>query len=151
MLRIRTRKYKFFVLKHELREAVLTWKKGQGPFPEPVHRMAVGAVNKFFAGFNLVTVPAPSFHAYDRYPAWEAAARIAGECGLPIERLFPDPSGRTRMGWHGALQKRVPEIDAPAGRFILILDDILTTGHTLRVSCEAIIRRGSYPAALALC
>lgn len=129
----------------------MAWKKGKIPFPDSVRRLAEDALAEFFAGFDVATVPAPSFHDYGDYPIWPIAEELAEGCGLELARLFPEKSGKTRMGWHGSLQKRVQSIDLDPGQFVLIIDDIYTTGHTFRVSCEAVIARGSFPCCLALC
>ena len=140
MLRIRTRKYRYFVLKHDSRRQILDWKKKPDlGFPWDVYQLAAEMINTYFHHMDILTVPAPSFHSYENYPIWEIAKTISTDCGIKLEKLFPAKSGRTRMGWHGSLQKQVQEISLEPGKYVLVLDDIFTTGHTLRVTCEAII------------
>lgn len=107
-------------------------------------------IGEYFTGFNILTVPAPSFHTYDHYPIWYIAQQISDIFELPLLKLFPDNSGKTKMQTFGSCGKMVQNIDCIPGKFVLILDDIYTTGHTMRVSCEAITRKGSFPVGLAI-
>jgi hypothetical protein len=141
------------VLKHSKHATVLAWKKSKGKerlaFPGELYLQAIEVINRYFQGFDIITVPAPSYHTYEDYPIWSLAQKLAADCPFPLQKLFPIESGRSRMGWHGALQKEVQEIACNSNQFVLILDDILTTGHTARVSCEAVLNCGSFPCFLA--
>jgi len=153
MLRTRTREYRYYILEHNSREKVTGWKKSKGKLPLPlnIYCLLMDAIEEYFQEFDLLTVPAPSFHTYDNYPIWEIAKRVAKDCGIRLEKLFPDHSGKKRMGWLSSIDKKVQEIELDPGLFVLVLDDVFTTGYTFRVTCEAILNRGSYPCCLALC
>jgi hypothetical protein len=144
--------YKYFLLQHDRRDEVLKWKKGHCPFPNEIYDLAVGVIQRYFSGFDVVTVPAPSFHTYRNhgYPIWEFAKRLRGDCRLVLKNLFPKPSGKTRKHFTGWRQKDVQDIRLKPGLFVLVVDDIATTGHTMRITYEAILRKGSYPCGIAL-
>lgn len=133
---------------------MIEWKKASRheflPLPNDLYLLLQAALSEHFDGFDILTVPAPSFHTYDHYPIWIIAQNIAADFNLPLLNLFPNNSGKTKMQTFGSCGKEVQEIDCPSGKFILILDDILTTGHTMRVTCEAITRKGSYPVGIAI-
>ncbi len=154
MLRIRSRDgFKYFKLKGTDRDAVLDWKKGRAELPAELFDNACEVIGRYFGGFDCITVPAPSFHSYEHggYPIWELAKRVQRECGFNLRKLFPDHSGKTKMHYAaGNFQKRVQDIRLGPGLFVLVLDDISTTGLTMKVTYEAILRRGSYPCGLTL-
>ena len=133
---------------------MIKWKKGSRhdflPLPGELSLLLMNAMSEYFNNFEIITVPAPSFHTYDHYPIWNVAENIARECDIKLENLFPDNSGKTKMQTFGSCGKEVQGIKCPSGQFVLILDDIYTTGHTMRVTCEAIIKNGSFPVGLAI-
>ena len=63
----------------------------------------------------------------------------------PQTRLGP---GARRTNLAGAFAVKVPE--ALAGRSILIVDDVITTGSTLEACCDALARIGARPSGVAL-
>ncbi len=137
---------------HDERKGILDWKKGRCPFPAKVYDQLLYVLERFFCGFDLMTVPAPSFHDYESgYPIWELAKSVSRETGTPLELLFPEKSGKTKKHYSGWRQKRVQDISLDPGRFVLVLDDIVTTGNTMGITFEAILRKGSFPCGLALC
>jgi hypothetical protein len=133
---------------------MITWKKASRhetkPLPGDLFLLLQAAIGEHFDGFDFLTVPAPSFHTYEHYPIWDVALTLGASLNIPVMNLFPNNSGKTKMGSFSSIGKQVQNIDCQPGKFVLILDDILTTGHTLRVSCEAICRKGSYPVGLAI-
>jgi len=133
---------------------MIEWKKNSrhkfNSLPGDLYLSLQSAISEHFDGFDFLTVPAPSFHNYDHYPIWNLAHKIAKDFSLPLKNLFPNNSGKTKMQTFGSCGKDVQEIECPSEKFVLILDDIYTTGHTMRVSCEAIARRGSFPVGLAV-
>jgi hypothetical protein len=150
MLRIRSRDgYKYFKVKRSDLDSVLAWKKGQGEFPQDLFDEACEAIGRYFQGFDCITVPAPSFHSYAKggYPM---AKRLQVECGFTLRKLFPDHSGKTKMHYAGNFQKEVQDIRLGSGLFVLVLDDVSTTGLTMKVTYEAILRKGSFPCGLTL-
>ena len=153
MLTVRSRdRIKYFLLMHQRRDDVLRWKKGQAPLPGEIYEMLQGALTRYFAGFDVVTVPAPSFHVYrkDGYPVWELAKRLRADVGFDLRKLFPKPSGKTCKHYTAWRQKSVQNIRLKPGQFVLVLDDIVITGNTMRVTYEAILKRGSYPCGIAV-
>lgn len=154
MISYRSRKYYFFVLDSKSHKVMIEWKKTSrnkfNELPGELFYSLLSMIGKYFAGFDYLTVPAPSFHKYDHYPIYEIAIKLGCELNMQVLKLFPNNSGKTKMTQFGSIGKHVQDIECPPGKFILILDDILTTGHTLRVSCEAIARKNSYPAAIAI-
>jgi predicted amidophosphoribosyltransferase len=152
-LTVRSRdQYKYFLLHHDRRDQVLNWKKGRGPFPADIYDLAVGVIQRYFSGFDVVTVPAPSFHTYRNhgYPIWELAKKLRGDSGFTLKNLFPKPSGKTRKHFTGWRQKEIQHVQLRPGLFVLVVDDIVTTGHTMRITYEAILRKGSYPCGVVL-
>ena len=151
MLTVKTRDWaKYFLLKHDKREQVLAWKKGRCEFPEDVYEMAVSYISRYFSGFDVVTVPAPSFHTYKNYPIWDLVKRMQKDVGFNVRNLFPKPSGKTRKHYTGWRQKKVQKIKLRPGQFVLVIDDIVTTGNTIRITYEAILHKGCYPCGLVL-
>ena len=149
---LRHMKFRFLVLNHPKNSDLLQWKKGKGKvdFPVAVFQQFLEVYETMLQDFDIVTVPAPSFHDYDNYPIWDLVKEFQKILGFNLVKLFPDRTGKTRMGWTGSLQKTVPKIKLDSGKYVLIIDDIHTTGHTLRVCCQAICDCGSFPCAIAL-
>lgn len=133
---------------------MIEWKKESrhrfNQLPNDLYLSLLSAIAEHFDGFDIITVPAPSFHTYDHYPIWDLAQKVSESFNLPLLKLFPNNSGKVKMQAFGSCGKEVQEIDCQSEKFILILDDIYTTGHTMRVSCEAIAREGSFPVGLAI-
>lgn len=151
MLTVRSRDgYKYFLMKHGRRQDVLEWKKGKRDFPEELYESAKGILCRYFSGFDVVTVPAPSFHTYKDYPIWEMARRLQKDCGFDLKKLFPRPSGKTLKHFTAWRQKEIQNIVLRPGKFVLVLDDIATTGNTMKITYEAILRKGAFPCGMAL-
>lgn len=133
---------------------MIEWKKESrhkfNQLPNNLYLSLLSVISEHFDGFDIITVPAPSFHTYDWYPIWDLARKISESFNLPLLKLFPDNSRKVKMQTFGSCGKEVQEINCRPEKFILILDDIYTTGHTMRVSCEAIARNGSFPVGLAI-
>jgi hypothetical protein len=151
MITVTTRNgYTSFVLQQSLHDDLIKWKinsrkKTVEPPEQSLHRM-IDFINRFCHGFDCLTVPAPSFHRYSKnYPIWEIAKIIAPEVNLPLVKLFPGHSGKTAMGQFSSITKKMQNINCDPGQFVLILDDIVTTRHTCRVTCEAIANKNSFP------
>jgi hypothetical protein len=147
---------------HGLREQVLTWKKAGNA--DEAAREPAPAIPEFFAflenngvaGIDLVTVPPPSFHDYEHAGGWYPAQALFTQgleaIGQKLSILWPDRYKKKGKVWHQNIDKTYP---APAlevsGRFVLILDDIATTGNTLTAAGLAVIKAGGYPVGVALC
>lgn len=149
------RKYISYIINIDSHQAMIDWKvqTSRGPFqplPGKLYEKLIEAIQKYFADFDCLTVSAPSFHTYDHYPIWEVAKSLSLEINLPLVKLFPNHSGKTEKYTFGSIHKVIQDIACTPGQFILILDDIYTTGHTMRVSCEAIARKGSFPCGIVI-
>lgn len=133
---------------------MIEWKKASrhlmNPLPGDLYLKLLATLPKHFSGFDLITVPAPSFHTYDHYPIWEIAKQIGAEINIKVINLFPNKSGKLKMMTFGSCTKEVQIIQCPPNKFILILDDIYTTGFTMKVTAEAIIKGGSFPCGIAI-
>lgn len=133
---------------------MIEWKKASRheflDLPGDLYLQLQRVLWEYFNDFDFITVPAPSFHTYEHYPIWDLAQKVAKNLNLLLMNFFPENSGKTKMQAFGSLGKAVQNIKCPSGKFILILDDIYTTGMTMKVSCEAIAKNGSYPVGLAI-
>lgn len=160
-LRIRAKgPYRFMaLLGRDGRDKVLAWKRRFTR--ELIRHKTVGldqslfdalveVISTYFGEFDCMTVPAPSFHTYSDYPIWHLAKKVSRETGLPLRKLFPAPSGKTRKVYIASLDKKVQHISLPSGQLVLVFDDVATTRWTMVVSYEAILRKGSYPCGLVL-
>jgi len=156
MLHSRHRKYKIYIMDRQYRQAVHDWKvkskhKVQ-PMPEEILDRLISTLQKYFTGFDYITVPAPSWHEYDvNYPIWEICKTLAAEyLDFPAKILFPDRNKEQRYHWSTYKDRAVAIADIEPGKYILVLDDLCTTGHTMRVSAEAICQANSFPCLLAI-
>ena len=133
---------------------MIDWKKASRektqPLPDSMYNELLATVLEWYQCCDIMTVTAPSFHTYDNYPIWEIAKKISDDTGIELVKLFPKKSGKKRMHTFGSLSKKVQDIECEPNKFIFVLDDLFTTGFTLRVSCEAIIKKGSFPCCLAI-
>ncbi len=156
---VRTREYVGVILETAAHQKMIEWKIAarHNPcleLPDNLFTKLLETVERYFLDFSVITVPAPSFHKYSSYPILEVAKKLFSESTLSerarIEKIFPENSGKTTMGTFSGISKTVQNIEIKAGEFVLVLDDIVTTGHTMRVTCEAIAKKGSFPCFLAI-
>ena len=155
MISCRNRIYLSFVFDTDSHKKIIEWKKKSRveikKLPDKFYIDFIEIINCYFQDFHFLTVPAPTFHDYEKnYPIWEIAKNISKDTGIELKKFFPDNSGKKGMHVFSGCTKKVQEIKCPAGKFILILDDLYTTGHTARVSAEAIIKCGSFPVVLVM-
>lgn len=154
MISIRHRKYLSFIINPDYHQSMIDWKIASReiyqPLPGDLLNYTMSTLHSYFTSFDCITVPAPSFHAYDHYPIWILAQQISQDLNIPAVNLFPTKSGKTKMMVYGSVDKQVQNIHCNPGLFVLILDDIYTTGHTMRVTIEAIIKKGSYACGVTL-
>ena len=154
MISITSREFHFLCLNPGAYPEVIDWKKrsrrNTAPFPENLYRYTVDMLLKYCAGFDFMTVPAPSFHDYNNYPIFEIAKLVASDINIPLKILFQEKSGKTKMGWQSSIGKVVQKIDCEPGKFVLVLDDIATTRNTLRVTSRAIMDCHSFPCCVAI-
>lgn len=153
MISYRNRIYLAFIVNFEKHKEMIEWKKKSRAktqeLPCNLYQETFETINRYFQGFHFLTVPAPTFHTYQKnYPIWEVAQNISKATGIKLKCFFPENSGKQGMHVFSGCTKEVQEINCPPGKFVLILDDLYTTGHTARVTAEAIIRRGSFPVCL---
>jgi len=151
---LRTRKYKFVILT-KYRDDFIKWKRESSANGQttliPHYELVLSILKTYFMGFDFLSVPAPSFHTYDNYPIYEAAKILSTDLGIPLNILFKNNSGRKNKGWLEARNKPIQQIILPKNSTVLIIDDIYTTGHTLRVTLEAIFKAGGVACGVALC
>jgi len=138
-----------------MKQKIIDWKKKSRietkPLPGDLYQRLLETVMAWFQSFHCMTVPAPSFHTYEKnYPIWEIAKQISEDSGIKLVKLFPKKSGKTKMHTFGSLSKKVQNIELKEHQFVFILDDVFTTGFTMRVSCEAVIKKNGYPCCLTI-
>ena len=133
------------------RDAVLAWKKAHnrgkaGTMPD------TSAFTRFLderggAEFDLIAVPPPSFHQWSAYPAQMLCERALQPLGLTLTRLWPQRHDKTGKVWTANIRKTYPPPAEPvAGKLVLILDDIATSGNTMAAAMRSVVRAGGYPA-----
>lgn len=120
------------------------------------HHLAGLLVNRILAAgfgpadFDVVTW-APTGRRRRRQRGFDqaelVARRVAVQLGVPCRRLLErdggdDPqTGRTRLArLHGPVFRTNPRAD---GQRVLVVDDVVTTGATLRSAAEALLRAGA--------
>ena len=135
------------------RAAVKAW-KASPPFDEvPLAEFAAGLVRLITAwcpvlpGGYVLTTPPQGASAPGPYAAEALGRRVAEALGLE----FVDTQTRTEPKlWHGVIHSLkqddyVYRFTGPMPTMVLVVDDLATTGRTLRLSLEA-IRTAGIPA-----
>ena len=155
MISVTSREFHYLCVDPGSYPEVITWKKASRhethTFPEETYQKTIDFLLGYCKGFDFLTVPAPSFHDYaENYPIYEVAKLVSNDIGLPLRILFPNRSGKTKMGWHSSIEKCVQKIDCEPGKFVLVLDDIATTRNTFRVTSRSIMDCGSFACCVAI-
>jgi len=149
MLTLRSRKYNLIKIDETKHQKMIDWKiasrKNSVDLPDDLYQKSLEIIDRFFVGFNFITVPAPSFHTYENYPIWEIAQKISSDLCLPLIKLFPNKTNKIVMSIDASIKKEVQKIELESGKFILVIDDLITTGNTGKVTCEAICKKNSFP------
>lgn len=140
----------------KVRDDVLAWKKkningGDRSIPMPdVTGWAQFLIERGAMHMDLWTVPPPSFHSMNEYPALMLAQEVGKIAGKEISILWPEKYEKKGKVWHANISKvyPAPVIDVN-DKVILVLDDIATTCNTLAAACLAIVKAGGIPAGCA--
>ncbi len=144
------------------REIVLNWKKEgnrllkEGKEPKEL-KLDFKLLAEFLASegvldFDIITIPPPSFHEFEKdkgwYPAEIMAKKLCKQMGAKeLQLLWPERYKDKKAKFMAANINKVyppPAINVK-GRFVFILDDIATTGLTLSAACKAVVEAGGYP------
>jgi hypothetical protein len=136
------------------RDQVLEWKKNfnhQRALVEPPITEFVEFLHaRGIAQMDIITVPPPSFHSLDAYPAQLLCERATSALGLDLVMLWPERYAKHGKHWTQNISKVYkPPAQDVRGKMVLILDDICTTGNTLAAAMSAVLAAGGYPAACA--
>ena len=164
-MRIRSRNgHRHFVYGgHKIREEILNWKKsgnnllkaGKIPSAPPYFpELATLLLDEGVSEFNIITIPPPSFHDYAHaggwYPAEVLAENLCRTLKKPLMLLWPERyTEKTKIIMEGNIDKIYTIPEGVKNQFVLILDDIATTGLTLSACCDAVILGGGYPVGVA--
>lgn len=104
---------------------------------------------KHFFGHAVVPIPLSNRRLYER--RFNQAEQLASFLGAPVydvlQRVGPEgkqskKSRRQRLEQHGAIFIPKPEAKELQGCFVVIVDDIYTTGATVRMAAKALEKAG---------
>lgn len=121
------------------------WKKGKKPpAPPNLENIATDLHSLGLERMDIITIPPASFHTYD---TWCPALILAKNLSVKkIDILWPEKYEKAGMIWHENISKVYKKPRIPVkGKFILVLDDIVTTGNTLHACAKAIAKAGGFP------
>jgi predicted amidophosphoribosyltransferase len=140
-----------------VRDALLHYKeRGRRPLARPLGGLLADAIAVAAAGATVVLAPSPSTRARSRSRGGDHVRRLAGEAAnrlsgcavaslLRLTRTPLDSAGldvrRRADNLAGAMSARPPVGDS---RAVLIVDDIVTSGATLREAARA-LRQAGWP------
>lgn len=135
---------------HQARSAIKAWKRAAPFDPATLVGFAaavadlVRAWSPILPAGSIVTVPPQGASAPGPYAARELGRAVAEALGLPFAAIL---SRTDRKRWHGphhALRQAafVCTLPEPAPTMVVIVDDLITTGRTMRLSVEAIRAAG---------
>ncbi len=134
----------------QARTAIKAWKRAVPFDPEALAGFAVAVADLVRAwspvlpAGSIVTVPPQGASAPGPYAARALGLAVADALGLPfIEMLARTDAKR----WHGprhALRQApfICSLPEPAPTMVVIVDDLVTTGRTMRLSVEALRAAG---------
>ena len=93
---------------------------------------------------TILTVPPQGASAPGPYAALALGRAVAEALGLPLAEVLTRTDVKRWHGPHHSLRQApfVARLPAPAPTMVLILDDLVTTGATMRRSLEAIRSAG---------
>jgi hypothetical protein len=136
------------------RDQVLEWKKAfnhqKAVVEPPITEFVEFLHARGIAQMDIITVPPPSFHNLDAYPARLLCERATSALGLDLVMLWPERYAKDGRHWSRNISKVYkPPVQDVRGKMVLILDDICTTGNTLAAAMGAVLAAGGYPAACA--
>jgi hypothetical protein len=135
---------------HQARVAIKAWKR-TAPFdPAALETFATALVglirtwSPVLPPGTVVTVPPQGASAPGPYAARSLGQAVAAALGLPLVELLSRTEPKRWHGPHHALRQApfVCRLPDPAPTMIVIVDDLVTTGATMRRSLEAIRSAG---------
>jgi hypothetical protein len=114
--------------------------------PDKFADMVTDDFIKFFRKYksghiDALTVAQRSLRNIDKvHPMDVVTERVAHELGVPFERLFK-PWNKTHRGAkvYSAELEVEPQILNYIGKVVYVLDDVVTTGNTLKQACAALV------------
>jgi hypothetical protein len=132
------------------RAAVRRWKRS-APF-DPAERDAFAAAlaglvrswSPVLPDGTIATIPTQGASAPGPYAALELGRAAADILGVPLVEVLIRTDAKRWHGPHHALRQAPFDCTLPAGPpvLVLVLDDLVTSGRTMRLSIEAINRAG---------
>jgi adenine/guanine phosphoribosyltransferase-like PRPP-binding protein len=92
----------------------------------------------------VATIPPQGASAPGPYAALELARAAAAILGVPLVEVLARTDTKRWHGPHHALKQApfVATLPEPRPTMVLVLDDLVTSGRTLRLSIEALNRAG---------
>jgi len=136
------------------RDEVLTWKKkynkGIKVDAPATDEFLLFLEDRGAKKFDVVTIPPPSFHNYGSYPAELLLSPVIDKMGFNLDILWPERYKKKGKVATANIGKEYPPPSIQVkGKFVLVLDDIGTTGCTLAACMRSIAIAGGYPMAVA--
>jgi predicted amidophosphoribosyltransferase len=127
----------------QARSAIKAWKRSAPFDPAALAGFAAALVRAWspiLPPGTIVTVPPQGASASGPYAARELGQAVANALGLPFAEMLSRTEPKRWHGPHHALRQApfVCTLPYPAPTMVLIVDDLITSGRTMRLSVEAI-------------
>lgn len=90
----------------------------------------------------ITTAPSGKSHGNEHYPAAILAKEVASSLGLGYETMLVRNDRKSRHGKFASLEQSPYSVCFTPPSVVLVIDDILTSGTTMRLSLEALSRTG---------
>src|SRR5262249_33714971 len=132
------------------REVIKAWKQaapfdpeGRAGFASSVAEL-VRAWSPILPAGTIVTVPPPGASAPRPSAAEALGQAVAGILGLPFSAILERTDAKRWHGPHHSLRQAafVCTLPEPAPAMVLVIDDLITSGRTMRLSIEALRAAG---------
>jgi hypothetical protein len=133
------------------RARVKAWKRTHPLDPAALAEFAaavadlVRAWSPILPAGTVVTVPPQGASAPGPYAALELGQAVAGALGLPLAEVLARTDVKRWHGPHSSLRQApyACTLPDPAPPMVLVVDDLVTSGRTMRHSIEAIRQAGA--------